>query len=188
MNEKIQQAVRGLQRFTHRIWYPPFIGLLAALDNLVLVIPNDGILISSAMLYPKRWFAFALSVAIGSTVGALVLAHLVDSHGLPWILEFFPGLTEGKTWQLTESFFKQYGLLLVFVVAVTPFVQQPAVILATLSGTPAYELALVIFSGRFIKFLIMAYAGGYAPQLLSKMWGVGGELKEVGLPIEKTKK
>jgi membrane protein YqaA with SNARE-associated domain len=72
-----------LQRFVDRTWYPPFIGFLAALDNIVIVIviviPNDGILISSSMLTPKRWFVLALSVAVGSSIGALVLAALVGT-------------------------------------------------------------------------------------------------------------
>lgn len=184
LHEKITQYIKLLQRHTDRFWYPPLIGFLAALDNLVVVIPNDGILISSSMLIPKRWFGLALSVAIGSTVGAMVLASLVEFHGLPWILEAYPGINETKSWAWTVDFFEKYGLLLVFAVAVTPFVQQPAVILATLADTPLFELAAVIFSGRFIKFLIMAYVGSHAPALLSKMWGLKGELKDVGVEVK----
>ena len=42
--------IKRLQRYTGRSWYAPLIGLLSALDNIVVVIPNDGILISSSML------------------------------------------------------------------------------------------------------------------------------------------
>jgi membrane protein YqaA with SNARE-associated domain len=184
LHEKITLLIKFLQRYTDRFWYPPLIGFLAALDNLVVVIPNDGILISSSMLIPKRWFGFALSVAIGSTVGAMVLASLVESQGLPWILEAYPGINETKSWAWSVEFFEQYGLFLVFAVAVTPFVQQPAVILATLANTPLLELAAVIFLGRFIKFLIMAYVASHAPAMLAKMWGIKGELKEVGIEVK----
>lgn len=182
--EKIQAYVQALQGFADRLWYPPLIGFLAALDNLILIIPNDGILISSAMLIPRRWILFSLSVAIGSTLGALALAGLVEFQGLPWILEVFPGLDQTRTWSLSQQFFDKYGLLLVFVVALTPVLQQPAVILASLASTPLMELAAVIFFGRLIKFLVMAYVGAHSPQLLKKLWGLEGELRDVGVKVK----
>lgn len=184
LHQKISATIKFLQRYTDRFWYPPLIGFLAALDNIIIVIPNDGILISSSMLIPKRWFVLALSVAIGSTLGAIGLAALVEYQGLPWILEIYPGINETKSWIWNVQFFEKYGLLLVFAVAVTPFIQQPAIILASLADTPFLELAVVVFSGRFIKFMIMAYIGSHAPRLLSKMWGLRGELQEVGVQIK----
>lgn len=183
LHKIISHNVKLLQHFTDRFWFPPLIGFLAALDNFIIIIPNDGILISSSMLTPKRWFFLALSVAVGSTVGAIALAYLVETQGLPWILEIYPEINETKTWALTLEFFEKYGLLLVFAVAVMPFVQQPVVILASLAHTPYFELAAVIFTGRFIKFLIMAYVGSHAPRLLTKMWGLTGELKDAGVKL-----
>ena len=184
LHQKISSYVKTLQRFTDRVWYPPLIGFLAALDNFVVVIPNDGILISSSMLIPRRWFILALSVSVGSTVGALSLAAVVELQGLPWILEVYPGLNESQTWKLALDFFERYGLLLVFLVAVTPFAQQPAVILASLANTPFFELAAVILTGRLIKFLAMAYVASHAPRLLTKMWGIKGEMKDAGVKFE----
>jgi len=179
----IQRYVAVLQKFTDRYWYPPFIGLLAALDNVLIIIPNDGILISSSMLTPKRWFTLALNVAIGSTIGALMLASFIEILGLPWIFGMYPGIELSKTWQVTHDFFHEYGMIVIFIVAITPIMQQPAVILASLAETPLLKLGLVIFTGRFIKFLIMAYVGSHAPRLLEKMWGVKGELDEAGIDV-----
>lgn len=184
LHRKIRISVQWLQKHVERLWYPPFVGLLAALDNVVIIIPNDGILISSSMLTPRRWVFLALSVAIGSTIGALALALLVEYHGLPWVLQFYPGMEETRVWSLTMEFFEKYGMLVVFGVAVTPFMQQPAVILAGLASTPLFELAVVIFTGRFIKFLTMAYLGSHAPRLLKKMWGLKDELKDSGVSIK----
>jgi membrane protein YqaA with SNARE-associated domain len=186
LHVKIRTYVQVLQRYANRTWYPPFIGLLAALDNVLIVIPNDGILISSSMLTPKRWFVLALCIAIGSTVGAMLLAALIELQGLPWILELYPGIAETKTWSLTQQFFDKYGLFLVFAVAATPLVQQPAVILASLANTPLLELAAVIFAGRFLKFLIMAYLGSHAPTVLGKLWGLKEELKDAGVNLKKS--
>ncbi|HAZ11394.1 MAG: hypothetical protein A2X86_20055 [Bdellovibrionales bacterium GWA2_49_15] len=166
----LTRHVKFLQQYIDRIWYAPLIAFLAALDNIILVIPNDGILISSAMMVPRRWFSFVLWVAMGSVLGAIALALMVKFNGLPWVLEMSPDIEQTKSWIWTEHFFKQYGLLLVFVVASAPVAQQPTVVLASLAGTPVHELAIVIFLGRFVKFFIMAYLGAHAPRLLGRMW------------------
>lgn len=185
LHELIRKYVKLLQRFADRFWFPPLIGLLSALDNFVIVIPNEGILISSSMVIPKRWFIFALSVTIGSTIGALALSALVELQGLQWILGFFPGINETRVWTLTLEFFETYGLLLIFVVGITPLAQQPAIILASLANTPLLKLAAVIFFGRSIKFFVMAYAATHAPRLLAKMWGIQSELEEVGVELKR---
>lgn len=178
---KIKSSVKQLQQFANRWWYSPLIALLAALDNLVVVIPTDGILISSAMLQNKKWFSFAFFISFGSTLGATLLAALVEIHGLPWILEYYPGINATTTWTMTEGFFARYGLLLVFIVAATPLMQHPTVILAGLANTPLEKLAITIFAGRFLKYIVMSYIGSHTPKLLSKMWGVQEELEEVGI-------
>ena len=185
MFSRFHIAIRGwvnvLQRFTQRIWYPPLLGLLAALDHLILVIPNDGLLISSVLLTPRRWFVLGTSVTIGSTLGALALAVLVRAHGMPFIESNYPWLLDSEFWHLTVNFFDQYGLLAVFGVAATPLAQQPIVVLAALAHTPLQHLALVILFGRFLKFMIMSYVASHAPHYLSRMWGVQGELRDAGV-------
>lgn len=183
-HNRIRRYVNILQKYTDRIWYPPFIGTLAALDNIVIIIPNDGILISSSMLTPRRWFTLALSVAVGSTLGAILLAAFVETQGLERILEMYPGINETKSWIWTEGFFHKYGMILVFAVAITPFMQQPIIIIASLAEMPLSLLAAIIFSGRFIKFLLMAYAGAHAPRFLNKIWLAKGELNDAGVDVK----
>ena len=179
----ITKSIKNLQKYTHRPWYGPMIGLLAALDNIVIIIPNDGILISSVMLRPNRWIYFAISVTIGSALGALFLASLVEHMGLPWFLELYPNMMESHTWVLMHQFFETYGLLLVFIVALSPIFQQPAILLAAIANTSLPQLVLTVFVGRLIKFLIMAYVASHAPRLLSRMWGIKDDLAEVGIDV-----
>lgn len=185
LHAKIQIYVLKLEQYADRAWYPLLIGLLSALDNLIVVIPNDGILIVSSMLVPKRWVIFAISITIGSTLGALALSLVVEHQGLPWVLEFFPGIDKTQMWIWTESFFDKYGLFVVFAIGLSPLMQQPIIILSTLAHTPMIEIAAVIFAGRLIKFHIMAYLATHSPRLLKKMWGVKGELKDAGIKIDK---
>jgi membrane protein YqaA with SNARE-associated domain len=181
---KVQRLVKALQKHADRPWYAPLIALLSALDNFLIVIPNDGILVSSAMLKPRRWFLFAVAITLGSTLGGLALAAFVELQGLPWVEATFPALVSSATWRWTDHFFDQYGLVVVFVVGLAPLAQQPAVILAALAGTPLGEFAVAICAGRFIKFTAMAYLGSHAPRVLGKLWGMKEELEEVGVKIK----
>lgn len=184
LHSKIQIYVQKLEQFADRAWYPPLIALLSALDNLIIIIPNDGILVASSMLVPKRWALFALSISIGSTLGAIALSLLVENQGLPWVLEFFPAIDKTQMWIWTERFFDKYGLFLVFAVGASPIMQQPVIIVAALANTPLIELAAVIFAGRFVKFNLLAYLASHSPRLLKKMWGMKEELKDAGIKID----
>lgn len=184
MHETIQVYVAKLEQHADRPWYPFLISILAVLDTLIIVIPNDGILIASSMLQPKRWAIFAIAVAIGSTVGAMILSTLVEHQGLPWILDYYPAINETEVWKWTEKFFGDYGLLLVLGISLSPLMQQPMIILAGLAHTPFYKLAAALFAGRIIKFLFMAYLGSHSPKLLKKIWGLGDELKDAGVKID----
>ncbi len=183
LRKNVENCVQFLQKYTERIWYPTLIGFLAFVDTFIIIIPTDGLLISSAMLKPKSWFNLALCISVGSTVGGMIFFHLIQKHGLPWILEIYPGINSGPIWAWSETFFLKYGLLLVFIVAATPIIQQPAIIFASLAHTPFLPMMFVVFLGRFLKNIIMAYISSHSPRLISKMWGVQDELDEVGIHI-----
>jgi membrane protein YqaA with SNARE-associated domain len=183
-HRSIKKYVKKLQRFANRFWFPPLLLTLALLDALVIIIPTDGILISSSMLIKKRWGPFALSVAIGSTIGALILVYFVHHHGLQKILEFYPTIDQSQAWKWTLNFFNQYGLLVVFLIGVTPLTQQPILIMAALSNISFFPLALIILISRLIKFSVMAYIASHTPRLLSKLWGVKDEMQDAGVKIE----
>ena len=72
LHQKIQTYVKWLEQFADRPWYPLLIAFLSTLDNFLIVIPNDGILVASSMIVPKRWFTFAIWVSIGSTIGSIL--------------------------------------------------------------------------------------------------------------------
>ena len=177
----IKRTIKVLRGFANRLWFLPLLSLLAALDALLIIIPTDGILISSSMLMKKRWMSFGFFVAVGSAIGSLTLISLVNHLGIEQILQLYPGVDQTQIWKWTLNFFNEYGLLVVFLVGVTPFTQQPALIMAALSDIPYAPLAAVIFFSRVIKFCLMAWIATHAPRLLSKLWGIQGELKDTGV-------
>jgi membrane protein YqaA with SNARE-associated domain len=184
VHEISRLIIKKVRRYAYKAWYAPLLTLLAALDNFLLIIPNDSILISSSMIVKRRWILFAFFVAIGSTIGAMGLVKVVQHMGLPWILDIFEGVDQTRTWKWSEDFMENYGVIMVFLVGITPFSQQPVLILASLSHFSDLSMITAIFLSRIFKFLLMAYVGAFAPKLLSKFWGVKGELKDAGIDIK----
>ena len=168
----IQLQVKYLHRHAKRVWYTPLISLLAFLDNFLILIPNDGILISSSILVPKKWLRFALSMAIGSALGAFLLACIVKQQGLPLILNYYPSIEQTFAWQWSEIFLNKHGLLFVFVICISPFMQHPAIVIAALANTPLVHLGVVIFLGRALKFVFLSYLASHSPKYIYRLWGV----------------
>jgi membrane protein YqaA with SNARE-associated domain len=179
-HNKVKNLVAKLQSFVDQKWYSPLIALLVSLDNIILIIPTDGLLISSALLKPKKWIGFALTVSFGSTLGALLLALIVKQYGIPFINEFYPQVMASKSWILTKNFFDLYGLWVVLIVSAGPVMQQPAIVIAALANTEIKVLLIPLLAGRLFKFLLLAYISSHAPRFLSRLWGIQTELEEVG--------
>ncbi len=173
--------IASIQKFIDQWWYNYFLGILAGIDHLVLVIPTDGLVVSSAMINPKKWKHLAVCVAIGSTMGAVLLAEISKVYGLPFLNEHFSSMVSSPYWAKTQLYFEAYGLWFVFLLALSPLAQQPGVILAGLAGVSIMELALVVFLGRILKYSFISYVSVFAPNLIYRLWGIQGEIKQVGV-------
>jgi len=181
LHSKIQGLVAWLKNYVSRPWYPPLLATLAAADAFLVFIPTDGLVVSSAMGTPCRWFVIGAWTALGSTVGALSLACFAGHYGLPWIEARFPEIVASASWSQVNELLDKFGVSFLFGYSATPLPQQPAVLLAGLAEIGLLAMGLSMFAGRLIKFSIMAYAGARAPWLLKKLWGMEDELKEVGV-------
>lgn len=179
MKERFHAIIRWVQHYSDRPWYPLFIAVLAGIDNWIFVVPTDGLVISGVMLAPKRWLQFATIVPLLSTIGGITFAAFVAYEGLPYLQSHWPELLQSAYWKWTETFFYEYGLLIVFLIATSPFTQQPALIIAAFAHTPYSHLFVTVLAGRLIKYLFLAWVAAKAPAVLSRLWGIKGELKEV---------
>lgn len=176
---RMQRLIRRLQRYGRRWWYSPLIAILAFIDHFAIVIPTDGLLVSAVLLNPRRWISTCLIVTAGSSLGALTLAALIEWHGLPLLLKITPGIDQTSVWAWTDWFMDEYGLLAVFGVALSPFMQHPAVALAALAEVPLLKILGVVFLGRIIKYGVVCWVASHTPHLLRRFWGMRDEIQEV---------
>jgi len=170
-----------VQKQVDKKLYLALLAFLSFADTFVMILPMDGLLASSAMAKPRRWGLFAFATSLASSLGNLLLVLLVSHYGTPWVESHFPGVMTGTLWQNIHLLFFKYGMIFLFVYAATPFPQQPIAILAGLNQYSFGAFLVASFLGRSIKCLLISYAGAKSPGLLRKIWGIKGELKDVGL-------
>ena len=146
-----------------------FLGFASFLDTFLLFIPSDGLLVATLLANPQYWLFSAISITLGSVFGSICLAHIVQTYGLSFISEIYPSLETSTAWLSAIHFFEQYGDPAIFLTAISPFTQQPTVILAALAKIPLKEIALWLLAGRFLKYLFIAYVTKFLPEFIKKI-------------------
>lgn len=180
--ERVRSAVRWLQHFADRWWYFPILGLLAGADLFILVVPTDAILISSVMLQPRRWVSAFVWVALGSAIGAVAFAAVIQWDTNLVMEHWFPDAFDSAAWQAMDSFFDEWGGSALLLIACSPLVQFPAVALAALSGMSLTKIFFVCLLGRSIKSALFSYGASHAPKLLMKLPFIQRELSLIYPP------
>lgn len=180
---KFKKLIVVFEYYIEKPWYEWALAFWVFIDVFILVIPTDGLLVSSVLLSPRKWLRLALLTAIGYTAGAVVFAYLVAQFGWPFLDSYFPEVSHSTSWIWISDLFQSYGMWLLFVVALAPIFQHPALILAALSHHSMAQIFWVFLAGRLIKYIVIAYVCRFAPGKISRLWGVEKELRE--LAVEK---
>ena len=139
---------------------PIGIFLLGVIDSLAVPLPGamDGLVLYIAVKEPQRAYFTALMAVAGSLVGNIAL-FWAARHGSRWFIKGEPWSSRGRKFQ---QWFARYGLLTVFVPALTPFVPLPLkffVISAGALRTSFGKFIAVILVARVVRFFGEAYLG-----------------------------
>ena len=157
-----------LKRFSDKNWYAPLVGVGAAVDAFIFLIPIEALLIPSILIKPKRWWSSALWVAFGSALGAMILSYVVSIHGETYVAHLFPRLYQSPKWGQSVDLMRRHGIWALAGIAVSPIPQQPAVAFSGLVRTPLLGVLFAIFIGRAIKYLVVCGIASRAPRLFKK--------------------
>ena len=134
--------------------------LLGFIDSLGIPLPAtmDALLILVAVKAPHRAYFTALMAVLGTAGGSITL-FLAVRHGRRLFLKGEP--PPGRR-QRFERWFDRYGMLTVFIPAVTPVLPLPLkvfVVSAAALKTPFSKFLVVILLARVIRYFGEAYLG-----------------------------
>jgi membrane protein YqaA with SNARE-associated domain len=159
---------------------PAAVFVIAILDSIgvPLVGGVDALLILTAVKSPQLAYVTAALAVLGSLTGNLALFRAAFYGGRKFAREAAP---DGKRAKF-QRWFHRYGLLTVFIPAVTPFVPLPLKVFVISAGamhTPLRRFLSVILLARVIRYFGEAYLGirlGHDAEgfLRNNMWNIVG--------------
>lgn len=151
-----------LQKLTYAlITYGPWgIFLIGIIDSLGIPLPAamDALLVITAVKEPQRAYFTAFLAVLGSAGGNIAL-FLAARHGRKWFDKGEPSSPRSQKFQV---WFKRYGLLTVFVPAVTPIIPFPLKVFVISAGalrTSFGKFLAVILVARVIRYFGEAWLG-----------------------------
>ncbi|MCU1235102.1 MAG: rane protein [Candidatus Solibacter sp.] len=159
---------------------PVAVFVIAILDSIgvPLVGVVDVLILVAAVKTPQLAYLSAALATVGSVVGNLFLFRAAYYGGRKFAREAAP---EGKRAKF-QRWFHRYGLLTVFIPAVTPFVPLPLKVFVISAGamhTPLKRFLGVVLLARVLRYFGEAYLGfrlGHDAQgfLRANMWNIVG--------------
>ncbi|MDF3936017.1 hypothetical protein [Pseudomonas citronellolis] len=136
---------------------------LALVGTLFAIYPITSVVVPAVLLVPRRWLGIALSCALGSGLGALLL--MIAAHHMGWasLYAHFPQMLQDPTWLRVMAWTRDYHLLALFVVVLSPLPQTP--MLVALANAPLdYPAALaMVFAGKLLKYGLFAWVASRFP-------------------------
>ena len=159
---------------------PVAVFIVGILDSIgvPLVGGVDFLMLTISIKSPHLAYFAAISATVGSIIGNLLLFRAARYGSRKLAREAAP---EGKRAKF-QSWFHRYGLLTVFIPAVTPFIPLPLKVFVISAGamhTPLRRFISVILLARVIRYFGEAYLGirlGQDAQgfLKHNAWGIAG--------------
>lgn len=138
-------------------WGPWGLLVLAALDSAGVPIVGgvDALLIAIAVISPAQAYLAAACALIGSLIGCLFLFTIARKGGHALLAKY----TESGRGKQLRHWFERYGLVTVFVPALSPVplpLKIPVFCAAVLEVRTTYFFA-VVFLARVIRYFALAY-------------------------------
>lgn len=162
----MKRILHHFKTSVEKSWYGPLLAFLAALDYFVMIIPTDGLLITSSIAAPRRWIKFSLWLAIGSVAGGIAFAALVQLYGNDFLEWVFPSIHQNQLWKISDEWINKYGVWAIFFVTALPVISHPVIAIAALMNTPLQNIAWTLLIARTLKYTAFSWLASHAPHYL----------------------
>lgn len=141
-----------------------FCMLLSLCGTSSAIYPVTAVVIPAALLAPGRWWQITITAALGSALGATLLVSVFHALGWSQIYEYFPELATHKSWIRVMEWATSYGVLALFLIAVSPLPQTPALVFFGVARQDYLVVFAAMLSGKLIKYGVLAYLVSRFPE------------------------
>jgi membrane protein YqaA with SNARE-associated domain len=154
----LKNVLGYLKTHSSRPWFLPFVCFLAFIDLFIVVLPTEGMIMTTTVMRPRRWLVTALSVSTASALGAIALSITARKFGLPFVAwAAGPEFLHSAKWISTQRWIDDYGFWAVMLTALGPLPQQPVVLVAAIAGMSLPSIFFGAWLGRIPKYTFFAY-------------------------------
>jgi len=137
--------------------------LASVVSNATIILPVPGIIIILALGAALPPVLVGLAAGIGAGMGEMT-AYMAGISGR--------GLVENwKLYDRLVGWLNKWGILAVFVFALTPLPFDPLGIVAGILRFPFWKFFIACWLGKTVQNIIVAYAGLYGWKLLLPLFG-----------------
>lgn len=166
------KLVHKILDYSAKPWYAWVVFVMTIFESIFLFIPPEVFMTPAIVSDKKRAFPITAAASIGSIIGGAIAymigLWLFDTVGI-WLIQHVASM---EKFELTQSLFNQYGILIIILTAVTPI---PYKVLAICAGFLQYPVLVflgvsaIFRTGRFalIGFLLWKFQG-FANTLVKK--------------------
>lgn len=138
---------------------------LAFAGTLTAGYPVTAIVVPAALLAPQRWKAIAIAATFGSALAATTLVIVIHHIGWSTLYSHYPQLASHPDWTRVMAWAAQYGTLALFLIALSPLPQTPALIFFGIARPDYLGVLVAVFAGKLIKYATFAWITRRFPAL-----------------------
>ena len=170
MRRSLQKYLKWIKKSADRWWFAPAMAFLSALDAYILIVPNETIIAASVLARRKRWISLVVWMTIGSALGALSLAALLNTQS-EHVLGWFGDMTRSQEWRDSVRVIDRHGVWGLALISLSPFPQHAAVILVGLLRMSLWKVFLGVLLGRAPKYFGIGWLAVKSPDVLRR-WNI----------------
>ncbi|MCK9110698.1 DedA family protein [Haemophilus influenzae] len=132
-----------------------WLSFVSFIEAIFFPIPPDVILIPMSMSKPKSAVKFAFYTAIASVIGG-VIGYAIGFYATDWVENIVQQWGYAVHWAKAVSWFKQWGVLVVFVAGFSPIPYKVFTLCSGVMQMAFLPFVITAFISRLARFLLVA--------------------------------
>lgn len=134
---------------------PKYLSVMSFAESSFFPIPPDVMLMPMSLATPKKAFYYAWLATIFSLLGGL-LGYIIGYFAMDSLLPFIESIGYADKMLQVETFFKEYGIWVIFIAGFSPVPYKLFTITAGASSMALLPFVIASLIGRGARFFLVA--------------------------------